>query len=278
MNVNKLTIKGIGKKYRQKLVEVLTKAQGYIDLDLVHTTLKISRSLASTYLSRWAKNGWIKRIKKGVYIPIDLTVEDLSLPFEDPWIIAQALFAPCYLGGWTAAQYWDFTDQIFNDTFVFSSRKLDHAHQKVGMQSFIVKRTGAEKMFGLKSIWKENRKILVSDPHKTIIDILSDPSIGGGIRQGLDYLESYLNSTYKNLDMLMEYAKKMGNKTIFKRLGYLLCILGNSEEKIIFSCLENISKGYSYLDPTSKDNHLVTKWRLWVPKNLERAPLKGKCL
>lgn len=269
MKLKKLMIKGIGKKYRQRLTEVLEKAQGYIDLELVHKTLNIPRPLACTYLSRWTKNGWLKRIKRGIYVPIDLTTKDLSLPIEDPWIIAHALFSPCYLGGWTAAQHWDFTEQIFNNTFVFSTRKLGHSHQKIGTQNFIVKRTATKKMFGLKPIWKDSTKVLISDPHKTIIDILADPSIAGGIRSGLDFLESYLHSPHKNMELLLEYAKNMENKTIFKRLGYLLSMLGSSENKIISSCFENISKGYSHLDPSSREDKLVTKWKLWVPKNLK---------
>ncbi|HVX00067.1 MAG TPA: type IV toxin-antitoxin system AbiEi family antitoxin domain-containing protein, partial [Candidatus Babeliaceae bacterium] len=195
-------IKGIGKRYREMLSEVLLKSRGYVDLDLVCNTLNIPRPLARTYLSRLAKNGWLKRIKRGIYVPVDLTLKDLSLPMEDPWIVAHALFSPCYIGGWTAAQHWDFTEQIFNDTYVFTSRKLSHAKQKIGLHTFIVKKVATKEMFGLQPIWKENRKILISDPHKTIIDILSHPSCAGGIRSALDFLESYLRSPHKNLDLL----------------------------------------------------------------------------
>jgi predicted transcriptional regulator of viral defense system len=263
---NNLMIKGIGKKYRRLLTQVLENTKGYINAELVQKSLCVSKSIACTYLSRWARNGWIKRIKKGIYVPIELGTRDLSLPIEDPWIIAYALFSPCYLGGWTAAQYWDFTDQIFNDTVVFSCKRSRLQHQ-VGSHFFIVKHTSPAKMLGLHTIWKENVKILISDPHKTIVDMLHDPSIAGGIRSLFDFFQQYLRSPHKNLDLLIEYAKKMSNRTIFKRLGYLLSILGVRDENIISSCLENISQGYSQLDPSSPANKLVKKWKLWVPKN-----------
>ncbi len=267
---NSHSIKGIGKKSRRMLAKVLHKTRGYIDLELVQITLNVLRPVARGYLSRWAKNGWVKRIRRGIYIPIELTVQDLTLPIEDTWIVAHALFSPCYIGGWTAAQHWDFTEQIFNDTFVFTTRKLNHIINKVGTQKFVVRRIPEKKMFGLKTVWKENRQIHISDPHKTIVDILSDPSIAGGIRSALDFFEAYLNSAHKDMDILLEYAKKMENKTIFKRLGFLLCYIGSNDVKTISFCQENISKGYSYLDPLSKDKNLIRKWRLWLPKHFKK--------
>ena len=271
MTYNSFIIKGIGRKSRIMLVEVLKKAQGFVDTQLVQTTLDIPRPLARVYLSRWAKSGWIKRIKRGIYVPIDFTMQDPSLPLEDPWIVAQALFSPCYIAGWTAVHYWGLTDQLFNDICVFSSRKLDHTLNQVGFQKFIVKRRAQKKVFGLKSIWHANRKISISDPNKTIIDILDDPSIGGGIRSVLDFLEEYLRSTHKNMEILLDYAKQMQNKTIFKRLGFLLSHIGFEDQKILSFCLENISKGYSQLDPSTKGHTLVKKWRLWIPEWFKKA-------
>ena len=34
---------------------------------------------------------------------------------QDPWILVPALFAPAYIGGRTAAEHWDLTEQIFRD-------------------------------------------------------------------------------------------------------------------------------------------------------------------
>jgi predicted transcriptional regulator of viral defense system len=271
MTHNKFIIKGIGKKSRIMLTEVLKKAPGFIDTQLVQSTLDVSQPLARVYLSRWAESGWIKRIKRGIYVPIDFTIQDPSLPLEDPWVMAQALFSPCYIAGWTAAHHWGFTDQLFNDICVLSSRKLSHTLNEVGFQKFIVKKTFQKKIFGLKTIWHENKKVFISDPHKTIVDILSDPSIGGGIRSVLDFLEEYLRSAHKNMEILLDYAEQMENKTIFKRLGFLLSYIGFEDQKILSFCLENISKGYSHLDPSSKGHTLVKRWNLWIPEYFRKS-------
>jgi len=262
-------VKGIGRKYRVLLSKVLRNAKGCITVDLVHQVLHVSPSLARKYLSRWAKNGWLKRVYHGAYLPVALESEDMTSPSEDPWIIAEGLFSPCYIGGWSAAQHWDFTEQLFNETLVFSSRKLNPLSQNPGGHRFILRKTSPAKMFGFKVVWKSGVKIHVSDPHKTIIDILDDPKNGGGIRMVCDCLKSYLNSHERDLSVLMEYAFKMNNKTIFKRLGYLLSVLKYEDVKIIEQCRAYISKGNSQLDPTIKGRKLVKNWGLWVPEGVD---------
>ena len=128
-------IKGIGSKYRMLLSEVLRNSKGCITVADVQRILKVSLPLARTYLSRWSKNGWLKRIRPGIYIPLDLETIDISVPSADPWIITVSLFAPCYIGGWSAAQYWDFTEQIFFQNQADSPNERNQAYDNACPQS-----------------------------------------------------------------------------------------------------------------------------------------------
>jgi predicted transcriptional regulator of viral defense system len=260
--------KGIGKKSRLMLSQVIRQSNGFINTALVQKILHISRPRAKLYLSRWAQGGWLKRIRRGSYIPLEVETQNLSLVMEDPWIIAMGMFSPCYIGGWTAAHHWELTDQLYNDTLVLSTHPLPHFEQKIRDHTYIVRRINLKKMFGLRILYRGNAKIQISDLHKTIVDILDNPVIGGGIRSAMDFLESYLRSPDKNLDRILEYAKKMGNRTIFKRLGYLLSVLKCPEKTILAECEASISKGYSQLDPMIKGDKLIKKWRIWVPNHL----------
>lgn len=263
-----IELRGIGKKYRRLLGKVIQLSNGFMTVSIVSKALEIPPSLSKLYLSRWAKSGWIKRIKRGFYIPVEIQTTDLELVMEDPWVIGNGLFSDCYIGGWTAAHHWGFTDQLYNDVLILSNQRPSATQQKVGHTTFIIKKVAGSKMFGLKTIWRENSKVKISDPHKTIIDTLDDPSTAGGIRSSLDFLYQYLRSSHKNLGLLVEYAKKMKNKTIFKRLGYLLSLLGEKDDSILKICKENMSKGYSQLDPAIKGRILIKKWNLWIPSHL----------
>ncbi len=43
---------------------------------------------------------------------------------KNPWIVAAKVFEPCYIGGWSACEYWGLTDQIFNNIVIFSSKRM----------------------------------------------------------------------------------------------------------------------------------------------------------
>ena len=122
-------------------------------------------------------------------------------------------------------------------------------------------------MFGLKPVWRGQVKVSVSDPTRTILDMLSDPQLGGGIRSTGDVFRDYLKSENKKIDLLIEYADRLGNGSVFKRLGFLLEQFAQDEQNTIKLCQTRVTKGNSKLDPKLPGDKLVTRWRLWTPKN-----------
>ena len=132
-------------------------------------------------------------------------------------------------------------------------------------------RTISEKaIFGLKPVWRGQVKISVSDPTRTIIDMLVAPAVGGGIRSVKDMLENYLRSENKNLEQLIEYGEKLGNGAVFKRLGFLLEKIAPDETKAIKECYTLLTTGNAKLDPKLINNKLITRWRLWAPEKWKR--------
>ena len=119
-------------------------------------------------------------------------------------------------------------------------------------------------MFGLKPIWRGQVKVSVSDPARTIVDMLADPALGGGIRSTADMLNAYLRSENKNIGRLTEYAGRLGNGAVFKRLGFLVERLAPNEQGTIAACLSKLTKGNAKLDPRLRADKLVTRWRLWT--------------
>lgn len=269
--MNSKDLAGIGKLSRYRLSEVLRQVRGgCITAMKVAKSLNVSPSQARAFLSSWAANGWLHRVRQGVYTPVDITATSPDQSLIDPWIVATELFAPCYVGGWSAAHHWGFTEQIFESTLIITSRHINMKNQSAGGLHFLIKQLKAEKVFGLKTVWKEQCKVQVSDPHKTVIDTFDDPSIGGGIRSSIDFLQQYLSSPHFNADILLEYAAKMDNRAVFKRLGFVLSKIRPKDTALIEYCRQNISQGNSQLDPGFKGARLVKKWRLWIPEDFER--------
>jgi predicted transcriptional regulator of viral defense system len=109
-------------------------------------------------------------------------------------------------------------------------------------------------------------KISISDPHKTILDMLGDPYLGAGLQHTFDCFKAYLAHSDKDLNKVLEYAVKIDNGALFKKLGYF-GELNNLDSQFISHCQKRLTKGYSRLDNASKHQKLVTRWRLWVPQN-----------
>lgn len=110
-------------------------------------------------------------------------------------------------------------------------------------------------------------KVSVSDSTRTILDILNDPGLGGGISSATDMFKNYLKSENKNMDMLIDYSMRFGNGAVFKRLGFLLERFSPDEKTIIEKCKSQLTKGNIKLDPKLGADKLVTRWKLWIPKN-----------
>jgi predicted transcriptional regulator of viral defense system len=256
---------GLGSQSREKLAAVLRDTQGTISPSQAASALELSKQRAAQLLAFWASRGWLSRVQRGLYVPIRLESKTSEGPLEDPWVVATALFSPCYVGGWSAAEHWGLTEQIFRSVLIVTTKKPRQRKRVLKGTSFILRSVGNEAMFGLKPVWRTGMRVQVSDPARTIIDMLSDPTLAGGIRPAADMLTMLLKEFPKDADRLIEYAKRLGNGATFKRLGFLLETLKLDRPLLVGACRKLLTSGYVKLDPALPSQHLMTAWRLWVP-------------
>lgn len=260
-------LSGLGKTERRRLTEVIRQTKGVISVAEASDILKANRNDVAKMLARWAAKGWLSRIRRGLYISVPLESRTPDVPIEEPWLIAEYLFAPCYIGGWSAAEYWDLTEQIFRSIVILTVQKPRDRAPVIKNTKYVVRTISEKAMFGLKPVWRGKVKLSVSDPTRTIIDMLNDPSLGGGLRPTVDILLNYLKSKYKDMELIINYAKRLGNGAVYKRLGFLLERLVPNEKKVISACKTELTKGNAKLDPKLPADKLITKWKLWVPEN-----------
>ncbi|MEX2131370.1 MAG: type IV toxin-antitoxin system AbiEi family antitoxin domain-containing protein [Pseudohongiellaceae bacterium] len=260
-------LSGLGKVSRSQLAAVLRQSPGTITPALVEQTLDIPRSKAAKLLARWAEQGWLQRIRRGIYIAVPLESERADSPPEDAWVIAEAAFSPCYITGWSAAEHWGLTEQIFRTVLVSTTRRVRDREPTMSGITFRIRTVGTNALFGLKSVWRGRTRVQVSDPSRTIIDLLADSSLGGGFRTSVDMFETYLASKdYRDISLLVTYAETLGVGAVFKRLGFLLSKYAPEEQSAIQRCADSLSAGNAKLDPSLPAAKLVTVWRLWLPE------------
>lgn len=259
------SIGGLSKNSRNRLARVLRSSKGPISVADASLALNIQQTEAAQLLAGWSVRGWLTRVRRGLYVPVPMESSTSDLALEDAWAVADRLFAPCYIGGWSAAEHWGFTEQLFRSTLVVTTRRPRARRVEARGATFIVRTVKDRAMFGFKPVWRGKAKINVADPTRTILDMLDTPALGGGIRSVLDMLTSYLASKYRDPQLLVRYSDQLGNKAVFKRLGYLAKTFFSNEPELVVECRKRLSAGNAKLDPKLPAEKLVTTWRLWVP-------------
>ena len=110
-------------------------------------------------------------------------------------------------------------------------------------------------------MWNEDVRLRLADPARTVIDVLDTPHLGGGIRHAAEILEAYLDE--HDPHQLVEYGDRLGNRAVFKRLGYLTEILRPGEQELVAACRARLSSGLALLDPDApRDGVRLPAWRL----------------
>jgi predicted transcriptional regulator of viral defense system len=250
---------------RAQLVQLLAASGDVIHIPDVVKTLCLTRTEAAKRLSRWTEQGWLRRVGRGAYVPVSLDALGAERVLDDPWVLVPALYAPCYIGGRTAAEHWDLTEQIFKDIVVVTAQLIRDRHQLRHGTSFTLKHLRQDKIFGTKPVWRHQTKVPVSDIHRTIVDMLDEPSLGGGIQHVSECLGTYLARSDRDDHRLIEYADQLGNGAVFKRLGFL-AERHPEGGKIAALCLPKLTTGNAKLDPALDCPRLIAKWRLRIPQ------------
>lgn len=254
-------IAGIEKKNRNYLEILNREFNAPFTINEAVNTLGFDYKKTKRFLAYLASRGWLARVKNGYYKTVPLSIINPFELKEDPWILATKIYSPCYIGGFSACQYWDLTEQIFKDTVVFTERKITG---KI-LPGYILKIIKDEKFFGLSNAWINNIKVNVSDPTRTIIDLLNDPIIGGGIRHTADVIFNYFSSEHKNEELLLKYLEMFDSGVLYKRLGYIMEVFEIKAENILSECLKRKTKGFTLLDPSIKlKGKYNNRWNLIV--------------
>ena len=256
---------GISQRNRVYLEELHRGAHGAFGVNEAARILGLPHEETGQLLGYLARRGWLSRVRRGLYIAVPLDARKSGQWVEDPRVVADRLFAPCHVGGWSACEHWDLTEQTFRTLLVVTARRVRHRDEIIQGIPFHLTVRNKDALFGTVSVWRGQNKVAVSDPSRTVIDVLDDPSLGGGIRTVADVLVEYLRSEHRDDRRLIDYGDRLGNRTAFKRLGYLLEHSRVEAPTLIDACLNRRSSGLAKLDPAADAaGRIVRRWGLRV--------------
>lgn len=252
---------GISAANRALLERLHRELPGAFDVEGASKALDLDVDRTRRLLAYLARRGWLSRVRRGLYVAVPL---DTRRPGEwtgDPWIVAERLFSPCYIGGWSACEHWGLTEQTFRSILVVTAKAIRGRSQVMQGMQFRLTRRSEGKFFGLDVVWRGQAKVNVSDPSRTIVDLLDDPTLGGGMRTVADVLHEYLTGEYRDDERVIEYGDRLGNRAVFKRLGFLLEHMNVDGDRLTTAALERRSAGLVTLDPSVPNKgQIVRRW------------------
>lgn len=260
---------GISGRGRSELSKVLGSGGRFITPSDVSNALDLDADAAARRLARWAKHGWVRRVRRGLYIGVPVDAANPMGWTEDALLVADAVWSPCYFTGWTAAHHWSLTDQVFRTTVLKSERRVRNSKDTLLDHEYLVSHTPHDSLtWGMRSEWRDNNRLRFADPARTVIDLLDMPKLGGGIRNVADIVRTYLDESDPVL--LVDYGDRLGNRAIFKRLGYLAETFAPANVQLVDACRTRVSKGISPLDPDGPSGgHRAMRWALRINVTLK---------
>lgn len=258
---------GLGKQERLFLSVLLRNINTTITPSQAAEIWQLNAVQAAKRLAWYHQKGWLQRIRQGVYIPVSLLSLSSDVVPEEPFAIASQLFTPCYIGGANAANYWDLTEQLFRTVTVMTEKMVQNRKPVIAGTEFVLHTLKPQYFYGLKTVWLAGVKVKISDPTRTLIDMLIFPDFCGGLGFIVEVLRNYFHSDMKNIDQFIQYLDMIRHGAALKRLGFLLEINCSEEKQLIEYCAQNLTKGYAKLNPAQACETLVTRWRIWIPES-----------
>ena len=254
---------------RELLAGLSRKARGgVVALDDAAAAWGQSRREAAAGLARLTRAGWLSRLRRGIYyIP---SLGSGSQPVaDDPFVLASELFAPSYIGGWSAAEHWGLTEQIFRKTFVVTAANIRQREQTILGSIFRLVHVEAERVNSVAPIWWGAFRIRVSSAERTLVDACADPLWVGGVRHLGEMIASYRDSRDVSEERLAAELSANGTGAAHKRLGFLAEQLWPDAKRLADVALAGRSTGVIRLNPSVSERGPMNRhWGLWVNSTL----------
>ncbi len=223
---------GVSARERELLEEV--RKRGILVFNPIETSNILGEPRENTYriLSRMVKKGLLVRLEKGRYI------SSQELEERDIYEMACYIVEPSYLSLWSGLHHYGYTTQVPRDICLMVATP----RSSLIVQNQPIRFVKTKHFFG----YKKEGRCVIAETEKLFLDCLLFPEYAGGLGEILDALASAELDSGK----IVDYALKIGNRSLNSRLGHLLQTTGKDFDSKRLK--EHISKNYVLLVPSAK--------------------------
>jgi len=222
-----------------------------------------SHQQAKNLITKLVKNGWLVRIKKGLYAISDLSTRGfLSLSF---YTVAGLLVKDSYVSFDAALQYYGMFDQLTNKITsvslkgfkTFSLNNIEYRFIKAKKKLF----------FGQKEIIVDNKKVYIATAEKALIDMINFRKSKYAVDLVIEKLKEHKDSL--DFEQLVKYLKEFSIATV-KTFGFIFDLLQIDSTGIYRIAENSIKVTNSTHRMLALDKKFNAKWRLYYDEYFDK--------
>lgn len=262
-----MVIHGLSKREVKLMSYLELYKKNIITADDVKKILKTTKQKAFEIVHHLKKKQRLIQIKKGKYILVPIKAVDMHWS-EHPFLIAPVFAPQYYISYRTALNFYGFTEQVPIVIYIACLRYRKPINLVNTKFQFV--QLNKNKFFGYEEKQIDNKKIYFADKEKTLIDCLDKQHYGGSV---IDIAKGLFRARKEvNLNKLIKYALRMKNKSLTKRLGYLLELLKiKFNKKNLLDKIRNDEKYVPLSTAFPSKGKLDKKWK--IIKNIPNEQL-----
>jgi predicted transcriptional regulator of viral defense system len=244
---------GLTEEELEVLEDAIVQYGAVVNFDQLYDLYNEDRAYLRKRVSKLTEQGWLKRIKKGIYVISDLGSRG-SLPISH-YSIVNLLVENAYISFESALQYHGWYDQLL--TKISSVSLKQHKETVINGYTYMFVKTQSKYFFGWKSYQIDGQLVKIADREKALIDLIQFHRS----RYSVDLVLEKL-MTYKD-DLDFNRLNDLSLRTtiaVQRIMGFLLDCAGISSEELWLSL-----KGKTGVTKisNSKNNIYNSKWNLY---------------
>lgn len=212
-------------------------------------------------LYRLSAKRWVQRLERGKYRLIPLDAGPEAHWAEHEYLTAAALVHPYYLAYGSALHYYGYVERQPRPVWIATTRRKRQATVDGVTYRFVT--MNERKFFGYTAVQLLDRPVHIAEREKAIADGFDHPEYCGGVIEPAKGL--WFGSDELDLTRLVDYGRRLGNRTALRRLGFWLQQLEMGDEAILQQLETPHDRNYAPLDPAGPDEGSTDRrWRVVV--------------
>ena len=256
--------KTVGSRMAQLITALYESGQTTFTHVDVESITQLPAASARSLIRHAVARGVVSRLEPGLFVLVPPELGRTKEFAGNPYIIAQQLTAGAeyFISHASAMELHRMVTQPQLVIFTSTTKRLrNRAIHGTEFRFVLIRR---EAVFGVTTHWiSKQDSVKVSDIERTVIDGLHLPAYCGGITEVAKGLWMRRNDMKPR--RLIEYALRLANGAVIRRLGYLLELYKITAPEQLDRLRNTLSATYAALDPTlPAEGTYISGWRLRV--------------